>query len=81
MRVDIPRSRKGKHGISLYFSYDTLVAFRGDIGNGYRELVVHTNDWSTTTGKHLNWIDGGEQDTRVKDKEFEKYYKIALKNA
>ena len=35
-----------------YFSYDTLVAFRS-LNTG---LVVMENYWSTTTGKHLNWI-------------------------
>jgi hypothetical protein len=38
----------------LYFSYQTLIAIRK---NG--RLFVRENDWSTTTGKHLNAIDGG----------------------
>ena len=80
MRVDIPASRNGKSGITLYFSYDTLVAFRGETKKG-SSLYVHTNDWGTTTGKHLNWIDGGDKESRLSDKEFEKLYKQALKNA
>lgn len=47
LRVDIGT-------LSLYFSYETVVAFQDNGG-----LVVRENDWSTTTGKHLNWIDGG----------------------
>ena len=81
MRVDIPPSRKGKHGITLYFSYETIVAFNGVIDGKFGCRVVHKNDWGTTTGKHLNMIDGGAKDKRVDDKEFEKLYKKALKNA
>ena len=58
--------------ITLYYSYSTLVAFRAP-GCG---LVVHQNDWGKTTGKHLNWIDGGREDPeqrrrRVNDDAFE----------
>ena len=38
--------------LDLYFSYDTIIAFRFP---GYG-LVVRENDWSTTTGRHLNSI-------------------------
>jgi len=41
------------NGLTLYYSYDTIIAFCGRDG-----LKVRVNDWSTTTGKHLNWIDG-----------------------
>ena len=47
LRVDIG-------SLSLYFSYETVIAFQDNAG-----LVVRENDWSTTTGKHLNWVDGG----------------------
>ena len=54
------RSDSGKT-VSLFFSYDTIVAFSStNLG-----LVVHKNMWGTTTGKHLNWIDGGEKKDRV----------------
>ena len=44
-----------------YFSYETLVAFRHPrVG-----MVVHTNDWGPTTGKHLNWIDDGEKEDKA----------------
>lgn len=41
------------HGNHYWFSYDTLVAFRI---NG--EFHISRNYWGTTTGKHLNWING-----------------------
>ena len=43
-RVDLP-------GISIYYSYETPIAFYGSEG-----LVIRQNDWSTTTGKHLNAV-------------------------
>lgn len=49
----------------IYFSYETIVAFRD--ANG---LTIRENDWSTTTGKHLNWIDD-DKSKRIKGEEFE----------
>lgn len=42
--------------LRLWYSYTTLVAFQVS----GKPAVVHFNDWSTTTGKHLNAIDGGK---------------------
>jgi hypothetical protein len=53
------------NNVDYYFSYNTLVAFRA---NG--RLVVRQNDWAQTTGKHLNWIDGGDKKNRVNSAEF-----------
>ena len=55
--------------IDIYFSYKTPVAF-----NAGKGLVVRQNDWSSTTGKHLNWIDGGgdAKKKRISGDEFEK---------
>lgn len=44
------------HGVfagktELYFSYETLIAFRKD-----GMLYISENVWGTTTGKHLNFI-------------------------
>ncbi len=52
--------------LDLYYSYKTVIAYRygGD-------LIVRKNDWSTTTGKHLNAIDGGAKKTRIDGQEFE----------
>jgi len=47
--------------VRVWFSYRTPVAFQVD---GHSR-VVRQNDWSTTTGKHLNWIDGGDKKSQV----------------
>ena len=78
--VEIPPTRKGKHGITLYFSYDTIVAFRGFVDNDNYGLVVAKNVWGTTTGKHLNFICSNKSN-RLDYQEFKKLYKKALKNA
>jgi len=53
--------------ITLYYSYKTIVAYE-DAKDG---LVVRKNDWSTTTGKHLNWIDDDHK-TRIEGEVFQK---------
>ena len=45
--------------MTLWFSYNTVVAFRSD---GARPVCE--NQWGPTTGKHLNWIDGGDKDAK-----------------
>jgi len=50
------------HNGSYWFSYSTLVAFR--IGG---EFHIRKNEWGTTTGKHLNWIDSDK--TKREDEE------------
>lgn len=57
-------------GVDVYFSYTTVVAFRAPDC----KLVVHQNDWSKTTGKHLNFIDGGKGQ-RVDDETFQRLWK------
>lgn len=47
--------------LSVWFSYRTPVAYQ--YGSG--RIVVRENDWSTTTGKHLTYIDGGDKRSRV----------------
>lgn len=56
---------------TFWFSYETLVAFR----HHNHAKVVHENDWGTTTGKHLNWIDGSSHSRRVNDEEFNRIFK------
>ena len=56
-------------GNTFYFSYKTLVAFSHN-GNTY----VRQNIWGNTTGKHLNWIDGGDKKSRLTQEEFEQKY-------
>jgi hypothetical protein len=53
--------------VTVYFSYETPVAFEAP-GHG---LVVRVNDWGPTSGKHLNWIDGGDHKNRLPGSEFE----------
>lgn len=53
-----------------WFSYSTLIAFRGPSGQRY----VRQNDWRTTTGKHLNWIDGGDKKSRLNGKAFDEAF-------
>lgn len=63
------------NGADLYFSYQTLVAFRAPGG----KTVVRENDWGTTTGRHLNAIDGGDKAAkkrRVSGEDFAKLYAL-----
>lgn len=58
-------------GISLYFSYETLVAV-----NTGKVLKVIQNYWGPTTGKHLNNIDGGTKeakDARLSQDDFNQF--------
>ena len=59
--------------IRVWYSYQTPIAFHVD---GH-ERIVRENDWSTTTGKHLNWIDGGgpkAKKSRVSGADFERLW-------
>lgn len=53
--------------IDLYFSYETVVAFQ----LGGEDIVISENNWGTTTGKHLNWINT-DKSIRVSSEEFTK---------
>lgn len=57
-------------GVRVWFSYTTPVAFATEECG----RVVRENDWGPTTGKHLNWIDGGDKQSRVSGAEFERLY-------
>jgi hypothetical protein len=59
--------------VTLWFSYTGVVAFQV---KGFPR-VVHQNNWSTTTGSHLDLIDGGGRDAerrRVNKAEFERQW-------
>jgi hypothetical protein len=62
--------------ITLYFSYETCVAFWVD---GH-SLVVCENIWSTTTGRHLGELDGGgaNKKNRVPYAEFDRQLKQVI---
>ena len=52
--------------IRIWFSYETPIAF---MAPGWSR-VVRENIWSTTTGKHLNYVDGGDKVGRVSGETF-----------
>jgi len=58
-----------------YFSYDTLIAVRTSDG----KLIIRQNDWGTTTGKHLNWINE-DKSIRLTEDEFNEELKKNLLN-
>ncbi len=63
-------------GLDIHFSYSTPIAFRGS-----GPLVVRENIWSTTTGKHLNRVDGGSaaaKKERVDTETFERLLQEAI---
>ncbi|GAG12601.1 unnamed protein product [marine sediment metagenome] len=65
--------RLGLSSITLYYSYKTIVAY-SDFTDG---LTVCDNVWSTTTGKHLNWIDD-DHSIRLPFEQFEIKLQAAL---
>lgn len=60
--------------VRLWFSYSTLIGFVKRNGSGAGKRFVSENCWSTTTGKHLNAIDGGDKKSRLPREEFEDTY-------
>lgn len=66
--MDYSSSNYGAHSLlvtmgplRVWYSYRTPVAFSW---MGPAPMVVHQNVWGTTTGKHLNMIDGGDKEAR-----------------
>lgn len=55
--------RTGHQGFS--FSYQTCIAFRGENSRGEFKSEVCENVWGPTTGKHLNYVDGGAKSIRL----------------
>lgn len=80
MMVDIPASAKNKHGITLYFSYNTLIAFRGYVDTEKHGLFIIKNYWGSTTGKHLNFI-CSDKKRRLDEDVFNNLFNKAIKNA
>ena len=60
LRVDVGN-------LTFYFSYDTVIAFRSPETG----LIITQNNWSTTTGKHLNWINEDKK-IRIPYEDFKK---------
>ena len=51
------------NGDKVWFSYETMVAY---MNGETMERKVIKNYWGTTTGKHLNAIDGGDKEAKAK---------------
>ena len=64
------------NGVRFYFSYETVVAVAFE-GNTH----VIENHWGPTTGKHLNWIDGGNKKDRLNSNLFNINLEIAMEFA
>ena len=60
-------------GLCIWFSYKTPVAFR----NPNMSLFIRENEWSNTTGRHLNAIDP-DKSKRIPGETFEELLKIEL---
>ena len=48
--------------VCVWFSYETPVAFKEDKFH----TIVRENVWGPTTGKHLNYIDGGDKEAKAR---------------
>jgi len=67
------------NGVRVWFSYETAIGF-AFAGN----IVVRQNVWGTTTGKHLNRIDGGDKTAkanRVGSDDFTEMLHLAMSSA
>ena len=67
-------------GKEFYFSYNTLVAFVHKKNAYESERHVRKKEWGTTTGKHLNWIDGGDKKHRLSSEEFKRKFNEVFGN-
>lgn len=59
--------------LTLYYSYETIIAF----WSPQTGLKIRKNDWSSTTGKHLNEIEP-DKSKRMDGEEFEKLLATTL---
>ena len=69
------------NGYQVFYSYNTAIGI-----NNNGKLILSENVWSTTTGRHLTWIDGGSKEAKksmikysdllkiFEDKNINKYY-------
>jgi len=78
---DYSSSNYGSHtqrievgNLTLWFSYDTVIAFRTPNAG----FFIHENVWGPTTGKHLNWIDPNKK-RRLKAEDFDSRLDATLK--
>lgn len=62
------------NGVTLYFSYETLIGFRK--GNF---LCIRKNEWGNTTGKHMNAIPGSGSVDKMDEEQFIYAYERIMK--
>lgn len=63
--------------LMVTFSYETVIGVSDS-----QEHITHENIWGTTTGKHLNSLDGGSKEAkaaRLGSEDFEKRQAAILK--
>lgn len=63
--------------ITVYFSYQTPIAFKDANASDPWHWHVRKNDWGPTTGKHLNYIDQDASE-RIDGVEFERLLSMAI---
>ena len=63
---------------TVYYSYNTVVAFYGKNSLGEEFDCISENIWGPTTGKHLNFINPNKK-LRIPRKEFENKLQEFLK--
>ena len=59
--------------ILVFFQNERNVIYGQLKGCSNNQKYVIQNLWSTTTGKHLNWIDGGSKKDRLTKEAFEQH--------
>jgi len=59
--------------ITLYYSYETVIGLR--VGG---VLITRENIWGATTGRHLNFLDGGDKASRLPAEEFKNRLQAVL---
>lgn len=62
----------------VYYSYDTIIAFKGTNSKGEKFDCIIKNYWGPTTGKHLNFINS-DKTARLSRDEFNKKLNEFLK--
>ena len=66
-------TRVGMGPTTLWFSYETLIAFTVPTPDGFFRAVRH-NEWGSTTGKHINSL-GFAPEEHVDASTFEALYR------
>ena len=77
---NLGRGNNGKHieigNIEIFVSYSTVIAYR----TPNEGLVARENDWSTTTGQHMNAVPGNTKEDRISGPDFEERFSKMLED-